>query len=159
MSDQAMAEIEAAMRSMEALAKPSGKSRSAPAKRKAAPEKSKPSSNGKPVRPSKSSQPVARSKPARTSGSAKPKGPFHQRLVTFLVGTVVAVFLPFYLLLRLSVYLNQTYQVWPWLAIGGGDIDAAWERTGIPVAEALDAVLASRSRHAGTNRSTRGHFA
>ncbi len=111
MSDQAMAEIEAAMKSMEALANPSGGSKPAPAKVKDAPRRTRQRPSGKPERQ------VVSPKPAHRS---KPKGPIHQRLITFLVGTAVAVFLPFYLLLRLSVYLNQTYQIWPWLAIAGG---------------------------------------
>ena len=41
-------------------------------------------------------------------------------MVTFLVGSIVAIVLPFYVLLRLSVYLDRTYQIWPWLSVAGG---------------------------------------
>ena len=73
-----MAEIEAAMRSMEALAKPSGRSKSAPGKAKPPRRKAKPDVNGKPQGPS-TSRPTSgsnktceNSRPRQTERSSPP---------------------------------------------------------------------------------------
>lgn len=91
---------------------------------------------GEPARAPRERSKVGRATALSTEAPTRAKGPLHQRVITLLVGAVVAVMLPFYILLRLSVYLNQTYQVWSWVSIAGGMVAtvlllmlyAAWAR-------------------------------
>jgi hypothetical protein len=117
-ADKALAEIEAAMRDMEAFSKPArGSSKAGVATKPVPPPKQERLPSDRP----------SRRKPARVQPevvkerkATRAKGPIHQRLITFLVASIAVVVLPFYVLLRGSVYLNQAFAVWPWLAIAGG---------------------------------------
>lgn len=114
-----MREIEEAMKDMESLANSSDTakpSRGAKLRPKKHPERERKSGP-------RERRPRTAHRAGRTPRKAKParaKGPLHQRIITFLVAAVVAIVLPFYLLLRGSVWLNQTYGVWPWVAVLGG---------------------------------------
>ncbi|HLE57798.1 MAG TPA: hypothetical protein VJB15_12000 [Rhodothermia bacterium] len=99
-AEQAVSEIEAALRSMEALA-------------------SKPASAGRSSRP-KGSTPG--------SGSASPKS--RQRIFgaafRWLVAVAAIATLPLLILVRLSVWFYTDYGLWPWIAAIGGAVSGAF---------------------------------
>lgn len=48
-----------------------------------------------------------------------------KRLLFFLLRLIFFVVLPFFLLIRVSVYLHWEYELYPWLAVAGGIISSA----------------------------------
>lgn len=139
--EDALKQIEAAMANMEALSKPgagrkveSGRRTAENGSRKAKPGRRSAESEGRKtsggVREARSTRAKPRSTqrtrtpdprpPTPPNRPPTPKGPLHQRIISFLVGLAVMLVLPFYVLLRGSVFLYQEYAVWPWLAIAGG---------------------------------------
>jgi hypothetical protein len=48
-----------------------------------------------------------------------------KRLLFFLLRLVFFVVLPFFLLIRVSVYLHWEYELYPWLALAGGIVSSA----------------------------------
>lgn len=109
---QAVKDIEAAMRAMDGYSAPS---RSPGSSKRAVPSE-----------PTKSAQAGSSvgnvERKGRKTGSA---APFYSRVLRFTAGTVIAIVLPFFVLVRTSVWLNQSYSVWPWLAVAAGMIVTA----------------------------------
>lgn len=95
-SEQAVSEIEAALRSMESLA-------------------SKPGPKGK------TSSPRTKTASSRT----KTGRPIRRVVVRWILAIVALSVLPLLVLVRLSVWLYTAYGVWPWIAVLGGAVGAA----------------------------------
>lgn len=104
--ENAVSEIEAALRSMETLA-------------------SKPAPGGKPAR-SKDRQAESPAKVARPAAQAnKARRSTGKTVLRWLTGIVAICVLPLLVLVRLSVWFYSDYGLWPWIAVLGGAAAAA----------------------------------
>ena len=103
MDSQPVQDIEAALREMESLAKGGG-------------------NNGGGAAPKAKKSAKPRRKAKATAADAGPSKPFNPLtwLIKTLVTLVVVVALPFFLLVRVSLYLNVDQQMNVWLAVAAG---------------------------------------
>lgn len=102
--EQAVSEIEAALRSMESLA-------------------SKPAPGGRTARPKSQASPQGRIDASRSASTIRKSIP--GAIFRWIIVAVATAVLPLLVLVRLSVWFYSDHGLWPWMAVVGGALAAA----------------------------------